>query len=188
MHPLEVLLTPLGRAFRSRRSDPAASLANAPELVAPAPLTVTSTSFADGGVIPARHCGWLIGDDVSPALAWAPLPAGTVDILLVLEDLDSPGRMPRLHTVAALPVTESLAEGALGADSPGIRFLPLDGKPGRYAGPRPLPGHGPHHYRFHVYALDVLVDLSSLQDAAALPAAVSGHVLAAGVLTGTRTA
>ena len=53
-----------------------------------------------------------------------------------------------------------------------------------YAGPRPIPGHGPHHYRFHVFALDQpLAD--TVTRAKALLAAMKGHVLARGVLTGT---
>ena len=77
---------------------------------------------------------------------------------------------------------------ALTPDAPGFRFLPRGGKPGGYAGPRPLPGHGVHHYRFHVYALDQQLDPVGITEAAHLPAAVAGHVLASGMLTGTRSA
>jgi phosphatidylethanolamine-binding protein (PEBP) family uncharacterized protein len=53
-----------------------------------------------------------------------------------------------------------------------------------YAGPRPIPGHGPHRYRFLVFALDVPV-AESVTKAKALLTQMAGHVLARGVLTGT---
>lgn len=188
MHPVEVLLTPLGWAFRNRHADEAASVANARELATEHHITLTSPSFADGEVIPAKHCGRFIGDDISPALEWSALPAGTADLLLVMEDLNSPGAVPRIHTIAAFPPTGAgLREGALTRDSDGIRFLPGRRGPGTYAGPRPLPGHGPHRYRFHLYALDTPLDLTTVPDAGHLPAALAGHVLASGTLTGTRT-
>ncbi len=53
-----------------------------------------------------------------------------------------------------------------------------------YAGPRPSPGHGPHHSRFQVFAIDEPI-ADSVSTAKALLARMSGHVLARGVLTGT---
>jgi phosphatidylethanolamine-binding protein (PEBP) family uncharacterized protein len=65
-----------------------------------------------------------------------------------------------------------------------IRFIRADLGHGGYAGPRPIPGHGPHRYRFHVFAIDnpIAVDVST---AKALLAAMAGHVLARGTLTGS---
>jgi phosphatidylethanolamine-binding protein (PEBP) family uncharacterized protein len=53
-----------------------------------------------------------------------------------------------------------------------------------YSGPRPIPGHGAHRYRFHVLALGRRVpeDATSVK---AVLAAASGHVMARGTLTGT---
>jgi phosphatidylethanolamine-binding protein (PEBP) family uncharacterized protein len=188
MHPVDVLLRPLGWALRNRRPDEAASLANAPELATGNRLTLTSPSFRDGEVIPAKHCGQFIGDEISPALTWDVLPAGTAGLVLVIEDLDSPGAAPGIHTIAAFaPTGGGLQEGALTPDNPGIRFLPNHRGRAAYVGPRPLPGHGPHRYRLHLYALDTDVDLTKVADADHLPPALAGHVLAAGTLTGTRT-
>ncbi|MFJ3488247.1 YbhB/YbcL family Raf kinase inhibitor-like protein [Leifsonia aquatica] len=187
MHPVEALFVPLGRALRKRRPDEALSLANAPELTTGDRITLTSPAFADGGIIPAKNCGALIGTSISPMLEWSALPDGTVDLLLVFEDLDVPGVVPGLHTVVAFPPTVGLAEGALRADDPRFRFLPLRLGVARYVGPRPLPGHGTHRYRFHLYALDAPVDLAALSSPAELPGALAGHVLASGTLLGTRT-
>ena len=53
-----------------------------------------------------------------------------------------------------------------------------------YAGPRPIPGHGVHRYRFHVFAIDSPI-ADSVTTSKALLNAMAGHVLARGVLTGT---
>jgi hypothetical protein len=76
---------------------------------------------------------------------------------------------------------------ALTTDHPGARFLPNHRGRTRYLGPRPLPGHGAHRYRFHLYALDTAVDFAQVGGGEHLPSALAGHVLASGTLTGTRT-
>lgn len=188
MHPLEVLLVPLGRALRGRRAEESQSLSHAPELTVATRFTLSSPSFGDGEAIPAKHCGPLIGENVSPALAWSGLPEGTADLVLLLEDIDSPAPPPRIHTIAAFASGDgALAEGALRRDNPDVRFLRTPHGGIGYAGPRPLPGHGPHRYRFHLYALDERVDLAAVTDAALLPAALAGHVLASATLIGTRS-
>ncbi|WP_216900158.1 YbhB/YbcL family Raf kinase inhibitor-like protein [Nocardia alni] len=188
MHPVEVLLLPIGWALRNRHADEAASIAAAPELATGNRITLTSPSFEDGQVIPAKHCGQFIGDEISPALTWSALPEGTTELVFVLEDIDNPRPVPRIHTIAAFAPTEGgLPEGALTPDNPRIRFLPDQRGKAKYFGPRPIPGHGPHRYRFHLYALDTTADFAKVTDAQHLPAALKGHVLASGTLTGTRT-
>ncbi|HEX3489897.1 MAG TPA: YbhB/YbcL family Raf kinase inhibitor-like protein [Streptosporangiaceae bacterium] len=187
MHPVEVLLLPVGWALRNRRPDEAASIASAPELATGNRIALTSPSFGDGQVIPAKHCGQFIGDQISPALTWGALPSGTRDLLFVLEDLDNPAPVPGIHTIAAFaPTAGGLPEGALTSDNPAIRFQPTR-RGATYLGPRPVPGHGPHRYRFHLYALDTEVDFTKVGDIEQLPSALAGHVLASGTLTGTRT-
>ncbi|UAJ77802.1 YbhB/YbcL family Raf kinase inhibitor-like protein [Leifsonia sp. ZF2019] len=188
MHPVEALIWPLGRTLRSVRPDAARSLAEAPEFRAARTIELTSPAYRDGEVIPARFCGPLIGKDLSPALAWSALPEGTVDLLLVFEDLDAPRSAPALHTIVAFaPRPSGIPEGALRTDDPTLRFLPTLFGRAKYAGPRPLPGHGTHRYRFHLYALDTPVDMAAVGSPDRLPAAVAGHVLASGTLAGTRT-
>jgi Raf kinase inhibitor-like YbhB/YbcL family protein len=188
MHPVEVLLLPFGWALRNRRPDEAASIANAPELLTDNRIELGSASFRDGQVIPAKHCGLFIGGEISPALTWGALPAGTTGLVLVIEDLDNPGAVPSIHTIAAFAAVEGgIPEGALTPDDPSIRFLPNRRGRATYVGPRPLPGHGTHRYRFHLYALDADVDLAKVAAIEHLPAALKEHVLGSGTLTGTRT-
>lgn len=188
MHPVEALLVPVGWLLRNRRPDEAASIASAPELATANRIALTSAAFGEGEVVPAKHCGPFIGDEISPAITWDDLPAGTEGLVFVLEDLDNPGAVPGIHTIAAFaPIDGGLPEGALRADDPRFQFLPNRRRQARYVGPRPLPGHGTHRYRFHLYALDTDIDLTTVDGMQHVPAALAGHVLAAGTLTGTRT-
>jgi phosphatidylethanolamine-binding protein (PEBP) family uncharacterized protein len=79
---------------------------------------------------------------------------------------------------------ERLPEDEFHTGAEGIRVVPtMLGKHG-YSGPRPIPGHGAHRYRFHVLALDRQVPEDATSVKAVLTAA-SGHALARGNLTGT---
>jgi len=187
MHPVEALLTPLGKLLGSKHADPSAGLAARLEPADPGRIALSAPAFADGGEIPARYCGRFIGENVSPALNWGEPPAGTAALLLVIEDLDVPTTVPGIHLIAQLAPCAGVPDGALNAGAPGVEFLPNHrGIPG-YIGPRPLPGHGPHHYVFHLYALDSRLDFAGIADRARLPDATARHVLASGTLTGTRT-
>jgi hypothetical protein len=109
------------------------------------------------------------------------------NLVFVLEDVDSPGSVPGIHTVAAFaPNDVGLPEGALSPDNPDIQFLPRPQRPGPLCGPQTAPRPRHPHYRFHLYALDTIVDLATVADVDRLPAALEGHVLASGTLTGTR--
>ncbi|HEY0532054.1 MAG TPA: YbhB/YbcL family Raf kinase inhibitor-like protein [Actinoplanes sp.] len=185
MNPLLHLVTPLGWMLRNKRPDESLSVRHNPALAAPREITLTSTAFADGGTIPDRNCSMDLGPNLSPALAWTGVPAGTQQLLFILEDIDVPMSRPALHTIALLdPAVSALAEGELKA-GPSIRFIPAQRGNQRYFGPRPLPGHGVHHYGFHLYALD-----RALPDPPAgigdVLNAVAGHVLADGFLEGIK--
>jgi len=51
-------------------------------------FNLTSRAFAEGGEIPKRFT--CEGEDVSPDLAWADLPAGTRSLVLIVDDPDAP--------------------------------------------------------------------------------------------------
>ena len=146
-------------------------------------LTVESAAFADGDAIPVDHtCD---GADASPALTWSAGPSDTVAYAVTLNDPDArgfvhwviydlpadvislPEAMPMQKTVAGLGIQGTNDFGRIG-----------------YGGPCP-PGGSPHTYNFTVFALDALVDLPAGEGRDGLMAAVSGHVLAAGTLSGS---
>jgi Raf kinase inhibitor-like YbhB/YbcL family protein len=152
---------------------------------APESVTVTSSAFTDGGTMPQSSAGKGVGDNVSPPLRWTGLPPGTRQLVLIIDDIDVPLPRPLLHTIGVIePTVESVAAGCLQPGTTGMRFIRADLGHRGYAGPRPIPGHGPHHYRFQVFAIDEPIP-DNVTSAKALLAAMSGHVLARGVLTGT---
>ncbi|OBH44081.1 YbhB/YbcL family Raf kinase inhibitor-like protein [Mycobacterium mantenii] len=175
----------LGRMLRGVRAGAHRSpLANG-AFAAPTTITVASAAFADGGAMPASSAGKGVGDNTSPPLRWAGLPAGTRQLVLLIDDVDVPLPRPLVHTAVVLePSAGGVAAGALQPGCAGIRFLRADLGHHGYAGPRPIPGHGPHHYRFHVFALDAVLP-DTVTTAKGLLDAMRGHVLARGMLTGT---
>lgn len=182
------LLTPLGWVLRGRRPDPTLGVAHAPQLAGPETLGLTSAAFAHGGTIPTTHLQG-IGPNLSPALAWSPVPEGTRALLLIMEDLDRPfGTAPGRHMVAVVDTEiTALAEGELVPDHPRIRYLTDDRGRTGYQGPRPLPGHGTHRYVFHLHALGTPVgDEALVGEFETLLHAVDGAVLARGSLIGVR--
>jgi Raf kinase inhibitor-like YbhB/YbcL family protein len=175
----------LGRLLRSVRAGVQRSPLSGSVFAAPESITVTSTAFTDGGPMPSSSAGKGVGDNTSPPLRWDALPPGTRQTVLIIDDVDVPLPRPLLHTVAVIePTLDGVAAGALQPGTAGIRFIRADLGHRGYAGPRPIPGHGPHRYRFHVFAIDdpIRDDVST---AKALLAAMAGHVLARGTLTGS---
>lgn len=152
-------------------------------------LRLTSTAFAPGGEIPARHsCD---GDDVSPPLAWVDPPQGTKSFALVVDDPDAPDpKAPRtvwVHWVVYdLPAdVRSLREAVrTAADLPkGARMGKNDWGKAAWGGPCPPVGR--HRYFHKLYALDVALGDRGPLTKKELEAAMKGHVLARVELVGT---
>jgi Raf kinase inhibitor-like YbhB/YbcL family protein len=153
-------------------------------------LTLTTTAFADGGIIPTRFTQDT-ANPVSPKLDWTHVPAGTVTFALIMRDPDtSVNRTTEeiLHwMVFNLPATtkglpENVPAGAQGPDGS------VQGKNRRgvngYLGPG-APMVGPdHHYTFELYALDTKIELTADATRADLLKAMDGHVLGKGVVVG----
>jgi Raf kinase inhibitor-like YbhB/YbcL family protein len=154
-------------------------------------LSVTSTSFPDGGEVPMHNAGR--GDNKSPAFefhwnmgpAAADAPANLQTYAIVLHDIENAnarGTVDTLHwTAFNIPgSTKMLAEGLGGGDlpdgtrnGPGInagRGTPSYFGPG--AGPGPF-----HHYVFEFYALDTKLDLPATATRDELMKAMEGHVI-----------
>ena len=151
-------------------------------------LTIQSTDFEAGGEIPRVHT--CEGDDISPALAWSGVPAGTQSLALVVEDPDAPDpdapRTTWAHWVVynIPPATAGLPRGAgPGHLPPGARAGVNDWKRPIYNGPCPPVGR--HRYFHRLFALDtVLADLGQ-PTRTALLGAIKGHVIEAAELMGT---
>jgi hypothetical protein len=155
-------------------------------------LAVSSDAFADGAPMPAPYVG---ADGVFPPLRWSGAPANTQSFALIVQDIDVPLPAPLVHAVAygIAREAESLSAGAIpraGSDEPVPSNLVIGrGVAGNaYAPPTPIPGHGPHHYVFQVFALDAPLDFVESPGESDLLKAMHGHVLACGAVTGTHEA
>ncbi|MFJ1766866.1 YbhB/YbcL family Raf kinase inhibitor-like protein [Amycolatopsis sp. NPDC088138] len=180
-------MTLLGRLLKNRRAGDADTAWNLPNLHGPDLLTLTSRSFDDGGAMPLEHAAKPVGgSNLSPQLAWTSLPAGTAELLLVVEDIDVPLGKPAVHCVALIdPAAGELEPGALAAREPGKGVRVLRSTIGRgYHGPAPVKGHGPHHYVFQLFALAAPVGTTPTARPRAFLPAVTGPVLGRGRLTG----
>ena len=188
----------LGHALRDVRAgiekvaiaDPA--LAD-PSFAGSAPIDLTSPAFSSGGRLPDRFTA--DGAGVSPPLTWRDPPAGTTCLAMLVEDADSPTPQPLVHAVlwGLAPAAGMLAEGEITAPV-GEGAAARDGSAvgrnsfgrGGWLPPDPPTGHGEHRYVFQLFALDAAVEPPDGRlGRTALLAAISGHVLAAGVLIGT---
>jgi Raf kinase inhibitor-like YbhB/YbcL family protein len=160
----------------------------APALQRPA-FTLTTTSFEDGGVIPAKYSEPPAANPNAPApqwspqLAWSNAPDATASFVLVMEDADNP--MNRRTDVGLhwmmfnIPNTvRELPEGVpAAAQRPDGSIQVLNRKIAGYLGPG-APANGPyHHYTFSLYALDIRLDLGTGATEAEVIAAMQGHVL-----------
>ena len=118
-------------------------------------ITLTSTAYVDGQAIPPRFTGE--GADVSPALSWGAVPAGTKELALIMDDPDAPSSEPWVHWVMYKipPETTRLAGGRRQRAVPaaGIEGMNSFGK-AQYNGPMPPKGHGVHHYHLRGVCLE----------------------------------
>lgn len=144
-----------------------------------ADFTLTSPDLASGVfdnkfILNGFGCS---GGNVSPALEWKNIPAGTKSLSLQVHDPDAPTGSGFWHWgVYNIPVTATgLAQGA--GNSPDTLPAPafggttdfLDtgatGTNGNYGGPCPPEGDRPHRYNFTLYALAV----DDVQQAGGIP-------------------
>lgn len=121
-------------------------------------------------------------DSVAPPLEWSAPPAGTAELVLVVEDPDAPLPEPFCHWLVwgLAPQQGKLLEGEapprVGKNSFGNSEWLL---------PDPPTGHGPHDYVFQLFALDTPLALMPGAARGDVLAAIEGHVVGAAVLTGT---
>jgi Raf kinase inhibitor-like YbhB/YbcL family protein len=180
---------PRGVALRNRRAGHHMLVWARPDLQAPENFTLTSPAFDHGTPIPDKHRGRLRGPNISPALNWTPPPAGTVELVLIVQDPDVPIGKPATHalTLGIDPSPGGIPENALTNPSPvpGIRHG--KGALGRrgWAGPMPVRSHGPHAYVFQLFALDQVTGLPASFGLDEVIAAVKDHAIGRARLDGT---
>jgi Raf kinase inhibitor-like YbhB/YbcL family protein len=143
-------------------------------------LTLTSDAFQDGQPIPTQYtCD---GANRSPALSWGDPPQGTKSFALVVNDPDAPSGTYRHWGVFDIPASARTIDGGQRVGTEATNDF---GKPG-YGGPCPPLGHGPHHYHFKLFALDVdRLDLTPQAKVIDVEQKAGQHALAQAELVGT---
>lgn len=125
---------------------PAASTLPPEPIESAAPLTMFA-AWVDGSEIPERHT--CVGDGISPALSWSGVPLGTVELALVVVDLDDGGSTKWI--VAGIGAAETgMAEGQL--PPTGFEWVNSSGSTA-WVPPCP-PSGSSQRYEFALYALN----------------------------------
>jgi Raf kinase inhibitor-like YbhB/YbcL family protein len=113
-------------------------------------MTITSSAFAPGGVIPVRYsCD---GAGARPPFAWTGTPAGTSEIAVSITDPDVPSGTFYHWVVLGLPATAAGLDDGAGLPAQARQATSSSGRAG-YVPVCPPRGAGAHHYHFTVYAL-----------------------------------
>ncbi|MFT6092285.1 MAG: Raf kinase inhibitor-like YbhB/YbcL family protein [Pseudohongiellaceae bacterium] len=154
-------------------------------------IVISSSAFEHHGTVPEYNSAY--GDNHSVDLAWSNLPAGTVQLALVMDDPVVPMPEPFVHWVAYnIPADANGLPGNLTKDAVVTDIEGLDGmvnglnglRRAGYFGPRPPADGKLHAYHFRIYALDADLMLPEGLNKVEMLEAIDGHVLATGMLMG----
>lgn len=156
---------------------------------AQASFVVESPSMRSGEMMPRDHTP--DGRNVSPALTWRGLPAGTRQIAVICQDHGAGNPPPWVHWIIYnIPGSATGLPEGIPFDRAGPMPAGLDGATQglngwglpMYRGPAP-PGTSLHHYHFAVFALDAELDLPPGLTRDELMEAMNGHVIGQGSMT-----
>ena len=179
----------IGRALRRVRSGDARMVSNDPALRDLPRFDLSSTGFVDGAQMSAPFVG---PNGTQAPLTWSGEPAGTIELALIVEDIDVPLAVPLTHAIAygidpkrrtlparSIPPPGHMSEAdpaiLVGRGSGGQAFLP----------PTPIPGHGAHRYVFQAFALSENLRFTRPPNRRQLVHALRRAAVARATLTGT---
>lgn len=156
-------------------------------------MLLTSSDFQSNQRIPRRYTGE--GEDVSPPLEWSSIPSTCKSFVLLCEDPDaasSTGKSnPFVHWLI-YNISGEVSSLPEGLPAKPLLDFPVSAAQGvnsfgnmGYNGPMPPVGHGIHHYKFSLHALDKKLDLDSGLTREIVLKQIEGHVLAKAGLIGT---
>ncbi len=138
-------------------------------------LTISSSAFGDGGMIPAAYT--CAGENINPPLDIGGVPETAKCLVIIMEDPDAPAGTWVHWLVWNIPVTHHIKEGHV----PGKEGI-NDFQKHKYGGP--CPPSGTHRYFFKIYALDATLDLPGNTQKRQLEKAMSEHIIGFGELIG----
>jgi Raf kinase inhibitor-like YbhB/YbcL family protein len=156
-------------------------------------FTLTSPSFKDGERLAVKHAGNnkanpnCVGENVSPAFAWANPPEGTKSFALLMFDPEGrpPGGVSHWVSYGIPASVNGFAEGEV--SKPSDKYVGGTGtaKLSSYIGPC-APAGAPHHYTFTLIATDLEpAALAAGMTREELIKALDGHAKGATGLIGT---
>src|SRR5579863_7370784 len=188
------LSIPVAAAFLSLGLGSALAQDKGNQTKAPAPpgLTLMSSAFKDGDVIPDKYTQAAGPAAVSPKLEWTNVPGGTVTFALIMHDPDAALQKKTddvLHWMAfnipgtARELPEGVPAGSATLPDGTVQAKNLRGAVG-FMGPGAPPAGPYHHYTFELFALDTKLDLGADATRADVLNAMQGHILGKGVLVG----
>jgi Raf kinase inhibitor-like YbhB/YbcL family protein len=154
-------------------------------------MTLSTTAFEDGGIIPEKYTAAAPGPPLSPELMWTNLPPRTVSFVLTLHDPDTSVNKTATEILHWIVFNIPGSSHILPEGVPGNAELPdgtvqgrnYTGKHGYIGMGAPAPGPY-HHYTFELFALDVRLNLGSDATQEEVYEAMAGHVLDKAVLVG----
>ena len=152
-------------------------------------LAVTSPAFASGKTLNAKYTQ--NGANMSPPLAWAKGPTGTLSYVVLAEDSGVNRPEPIVHWIvynipSSMRSLPSETQGDTALPSGVMQGKNVSGSTG-YIGPKPPAGQT-HPYHFQVFALNTKLDIDPANaDRTTLINAMKGRVLAVGDVVGNYT-
>ena len=187
---LEKIPSGIGRAMKHLRAG-AEDLAVTDTLLTGinASIEVTSPAFEYNAPLPVKYTA--DGEGLSPPIRWLGVPQNAAAVVLLIEDADSPTPQPLVHAIVwDLPGSDGeLPEGGLPSAKESDSATEGMGRNSylsrSYLPPDPPPGHGRHRYVFQVFAVDVTPHFDKPPGRSALLEAITGRVVAKGLLIGT---
>lgn len=142
-------------------------------------MTITSSAFLHNQPMPAKYT--CEGENVNPPLQFADIPANAQSVALIVDDEYAPGKIWSHWILFNMP--PSLTQIEENHIPVGVKQGITDFENTRYDGPCPPSGN--HIYRFHLFALDVMLEDMAHVTQAMLQEAMKGHILEEAVLNGT---
>ncbi|NLO38005.1 MAG: YbhB/YbcL family Raf kinase inhibitor-like protein [Ruminiclostridium sp.] len=149
-------------------------------------LTVTSTAFAEGSMIPVQYTGK--AENINPPLDLGNLSPQSKTIAIVMDDIDFPVGIYNHWIIWNIPVAYTSIPEGIPHDQVIVSLgNAIQGK-SQYGGKHyyrgPLPPFGVHRYVFKVYVLDTVLELDQNAGKIELQKAMDGHILQYGTLMG----
>lgn len=134
-------------------------------------MKLTSPNFESNSSIPAKYtCD---GEDISPELQIAEVPATAQSLALIVDDPDATnGDWVHWLLWNINPQTQVIAAGQVPAET--TQGLTDFGQ-NKYGGP--CPSSGTHHYHFKLYALNISLNLPASSTKKDLETALEEHII-----------